>query len=67
MKFYYVYRLTCTVEHSTSEKYYYGCHPFDDTDYWSSSKRVKSLRKEFGPTAFRKKIPYANSSFSKRN
>jgi len=61
MKFYYVYRLTCTVEHSTPEKYYYGsrvccCEPHLDIRYWSSSKRVKAIRNQYGPLAFYKKI-----------
>jgi len=61
MKFYYVYRLTCTVEHDTSEKYYYGsrvccCEPHQDIRYWSSSKRVKAIRNRYGPLAFCKKI-----------
>jgi len=60
MKFYYVYRLTCTVEHSTSEKYYYGSRtshlPPQKDVYWSSSRYVQQAIAMFGHCSFRKKI-----------
>jgi hypothetical protein len=59
MKFYYVYRISCTHPDST-EKYYYGSRvsarpPTEDT-YWSSSRTVKAAIGRYGLSCFTKKI-----------